>query len=119
MLDYLISIPGVKKAGGSSATGSILVYFDKGQLNPAEVISLVGEALAGEPDKMCPFREKKTMDQTRGIKEPEDLPVQRQALNVALGGGVLGFFALKHAFVGKYPPWPVLKSCSTLPQQPL
>jgi hypothetical protein len=59
VLDYLRSIPGVKNAEGSSATGSILVYFEEGQLNPAEVINLVREALAGEPGKVCPpFKEK-------------------------------------------------------------
>ncbi len=103
VLDYLISIPGVKKAEGSSATGSILVCFEEGLLNPAEVMNLVGEALAGEPGKVCPPFEEKNVNQTQGIKEPEDLPVQRQTLNVALGGGVLGFFALKHALVGKSP----------------
>lgn len=102
VLKILRGLPGIKRAEGSFSTGSLLVYFEEGLLSLERVISSVGEALAGEPGDGYHSRgERNVPDQIQGVKEPEDRPVQRQALNVVLGGGVLGFLVSKYAILGK------------------
>jgi len=102
ILARLKKLPGVKRAEVNFTTGRLLVYFEESLLSLGELVAFLRTVLAEETGERDSSGTRNNIPSPiRAVKEPEDLPVWRQVLNVALGGGVLGFWTLKHVLVGK------------------
>lgn len=101
-------LTGIRSVLANPLTGRVLVLYKEGQLNQRILMELLrelkvrmeheghgGQVRSGNRpyEAMTPAR----------LQEPEDLPIRRQVINVAFGGGVLAYVGLKHLLYGRTP----------------
>lgn len=90
----MVGLTGIYQAQANPQTGRVLIFYNERILKLNEIIGVLQKIPRVSPHNGT---------QSQRPQEPEDLPIRRQMLNVALGGGVLAYLVLKHWLVGRTP----------------
>lgn len=96
LLAAIKGLTGVYQAQANPRTDRILIFYNEQIVKLNEIIGVIQKIRRISPSNCVPR-------QIQRPQEPEDLPIRRQMLNVALGGGVLAYLGLKHWLVGRTP----------------
>ncbi|OPX84110.1 MAG: Calcium-transporting ATPase 1 [Pelotomaculum sp. PtaB.Bin104] len=100
----VIETAGVRRVQANPLTGHVLVLFKEKELKLNSLIKIINDNYRPEIKFQPPLKNNRAFPITlKEPKEPEDLPINRQLLNVALGGGILAYLGLKRILVGRTP----------------
>ncbi len=93
-------LPGIREVHANPLTGRVMVVYAQDRLAPGVLLKFLNKITSRTKGKEPRgLREEERV--ARKPIEPEDLPIRRQWLNVALGGGVLAYLGLKHSLYGR------------------
>ncbi|MCG9969759.1 cation-translocating P-type ATPase [Pelotomaculum terephthalicicum JT] len=101
----ITEMAGVRRAQANPLTGRVLVVFNETQVKPNKLIKTIND-INNCPEygfQLPPKNNGASALAWQKLREPEDLPISEQLLNVAMGGGILAYLGLKRVLFGRTP----------------
>ncbi|OPY55997.1 MAG: putative copper-exporting P-type ATPase V [Pelotomaculum sp. PtaU1.Bin035] len=101
----MAEMAGVFRAQANPLTGRVLVVFNETQVKLNNLFKVINDSHNGPELKFQapPKNNRASSSALMKDQEPEDLPISKQLINVALGGAILAYFGLKHVLAGRTP----------------